>query len=198
MVASATTTTTTGANFVRVDFLLSVDRFFWPQRLVPCVLIAILGVPRSGAGEDAFARWFSVQKTAKVPQLQRSFTVADVPVVQVVMVPQVLSEVVNDPVIMQRHVRVSSKVEVPQIQFTARVVDILLCNRDWYAAFIRGVMAAVKGLFDAFCVIFRAPPGCPGVERQFFELSSAHNCECSRAPAGCQIMTVVRWTYTHS
>ena len=37
----------------------------------------------------------SVQKTAKVQQLQRSFEVADVPVVQVVMVPQVLSAVVN-------------------------------------------------------------------------------------------------------
>ena len=66
--------------------------------------------------------WFSVQKTAKVPQLQRSFKVADVPVVKVVMVPQVLSAVVNVPVIIQRQVRVSSTVEVPQIQFTARVV----------------------------------------------------------------------------
>ena len=44
----------------------------------------------------------SVQKTAKVPQLQRSFKVADVPVVQVVMVPQVLSAVVNVPVIIQQ------------------------------------------------------------------------------------------------
>ena len=46
--------------------------------------------------------WVSVQKTAKVPQLQRSFKVADIPVVQVVMVPQVLSAVVNVPVIIQR------------------------------------------------------------------------------------------------
>ena len=68
--------------------------------------------------------YLSVQTTAKVPQLQRSFKVADVPVVQVVMVPQVLSAVVNVPVIIQRQVRVSSTVEVPQIQFTGRVVDI--------------------------------------------------------------------------
>ena len=34
--------------------------------------------------------YLSVQKTAKVPQLQRSSSVAVVPVVQVVMVPQVL------------------------------------------------------------------------------------------------------------
>ena len=50
------------------------------------------------------------------------------------------------------------------------------------------VQALIFGaLFDAFCVIFRAPPGYPGVERQFFELSSAHNCEFSRAPAGLPI-----------
>ena len=34
---------------------------------------------------------------------------------------------------------------------------------------------------------FSRSSGCPGVERQFFELSSAHNCECSRAPAGLPI-----------
>ena len=45
--------------------------------------------------------------------------------------------VVNVPVIIQRQVRVSSTVEVPQIQLTARVVDILLCNRDWYEALWR-------------------------------------------------------------
>ena len=65
-----------------------------------------------------------MQKTAKVPQLQRSFEVADVPIVQVVMVPQVLSAVVNVLVFIQRQVSVSSTVEVPQIQFTGRVVDI--------------------------------------------------------------------------
>ena len=27
-------------------------------------------------------------------------------------------------------------------------------------------MTAVKGFFGAFCAIFRAPPGYPGVERQ--------------------------------
>ena len=34
--------------------------------------------------------------------------------------------------------RFSSTVEMPLIQFTARVVDILLCNRDWYEALWRG------------------------------------------------------------
>ena len=45
--------------------------------------------------------------------------------------------VVNVPVIIQRQVRFSSTVEVPQIQFTARIVDILLCNRDRYEALWR-------------------------------------------------------------
>ena len=58
------------------------------------------------------------------PAVAALFKVADVPVVQVVMVPQVLSAVVNVPVIIQRQVRVSSTMEVPQIQFTGRVVDI--------------------------------------------------------------------------
>ena len=66
-----------------------------------------------------------------------------------------------------RQVRVSSTVEVPLIQFTARVVDILLYNRDWYTAFIKGVMAAVNGFFDAFCVIFRAPPVVPELSASF-------------------------------
>ena len=48
-------------------------------------------------------------------------------------------------------------------------------------------MKAVGQFFDAFCVIFRAPPVCPGVERQFFELLSTHTCECSRAPWGAGV-----------
>ena len=42
-----------------------------------------------------------------------------------------------------------------------------LCNRDWYAAFSRRVMAAVMGLFDAFCVTFRAPPVVPELSASF-------------------------------
>ena len=47
-------------------------------------------------------------------------------------------------------------------------------------------MVAVLGFFDAFCVIFRSS-GCPRVGRKFLELSSAHNCECSRAPGGAGV-----------
>ena len=58
-----------------------------------------------------------MQKTAKVPQLARSFQVADVPGVQV-QVPQVLCGCENVPVIIQPTSFVSFDVEVPQIQFT--------------------------------------------------------------------------------
>ena len=34
---------------------------------------------------------------------------------------------------------------------------------------------------------FSRSSGCPGVECQFFELSSAHNCECSRAPGSAGV-----------
>ena len=91
--------------------------------------------------------------------------------------------VVNVPVTIQRQVRFSSTAEVPRIQFTARVVDILLCNRDWYEAFIRGVMVAVKGLLGVFFRFFRAPPGCPRVQRQFSEPSTAKSSSLLRALA---------------
>ena len=37
------------------------------------------------------------------------------------------------------------------------------------------------GYFRRILRHFSRSSGCPGVERQFFELSRAHNCECSRA-----------------
>ena len=40
---------------------------------------------------------------------------------------------------------------------------------------------------DAFCVLFRAPPIVPELSASFSRLSSAHNCECSRAPVGLPI-----------
>ena len=39
-----------------------------------------------------------------------------------------------------------------------------------------------EGFFGLFGHFSRSS-GCPGVERQFFEPSSTHTCECSRAPA---------------
>ena len=47
-------------------------------------------------------------------------------------------------------------------------------------------MVAMMG-FPRILRHFSRSSGCPGVERQFFELSSAHNCECSRAPVGLPV-----------
>ena len=44
-----------------------------------------------------------------------------------------------------------------------------------------------EGLFRRILRHFSRSSGYPGVERQFFELSSAHSCECSRAPGGAGV-----------
>ena len=48
-------------------------------------------------------------------------------------------------------------------------------------------MVVVWGVFRRILRHFSRSSGCPGVERQFLELSSAHNCECSRAPRGARV-----------
>ena len=83
--------------------------------------------------------------------------------------------VMDVSVVMQRR-RVSRTVEVPQIQFIAPFEDFQLCNRDWYSvqhwvAVYGGYGGDERGFWAVFFRIFRAPPGCPGVERQFLEPS---------------------------
>ena len=52
-----------------------------------------------------------------------------------------------------------------------------------------------EGLFSSlFLRIFRAPPGCPGVERQFSEPSTTKSSSLSRAPA--QLIRSRLWAYT--
>ena len=80
------------------------------------------------------------------------------------------------PEIMQRQV-FSSTVEA----FIARVHDILLCNREGHSTSAVLVMTAMQG-FWRILRHFSRSSGYLGVERQFFEYSSAHTCECSRAP----------------
>ena len=77
------------------------------------------------------------------------------------------------PVIMQRR----CTGEIPQIQLSPVTVDIPVVQQR------RGIlmMAAMKGFWRSLRHFSRSS-GYPGVERQFFEVSSAHNCECSRAP----------------
>ena len=76
------------------------------------------------------------------------------------------SDKVNDVPVVQVVVRVSWK--VPQIQFIARAGGHFR-SQQRRARFQR--MVAVNG-FSAVFRIFRAPLGCPGVERQFPQLGS--------------------------
>ena len=65
-----------------------------------------------------------------------------------------------------RCLRISSSPDLVDTQFAQRQVTV----------------GCGDGLFDAFRVIFRAPPGCPGVERQFLEPSMTKSSSLSRAP----------------
>ena len=75
--------------------------------------------------------------------------------------------------------------EVPQTPFIARVGRHSSAHRD-------------GGLFwvwrRCWAGIFRAPPGCPGVERQFSEPSMMKSSLSSRAPA--QLVRSRLWTRT--
>ena len=69
--------------------------------------------------------------------------------------------------------------EVPQLQCSDRVNDVPVVQ---VVVRVEGasdsvhrmswVMTAVKGFLAHFAPFFRAPPGCPGVERQFSQLGS--------------------------
>ena len=96
----------------------------------------------------------SKQKTVEAPQLQCSDKVNDVPVVQVVAW-----------VSCWRCLRLCSSPEL---------VDIPVCRDS-------GLRPGVGG--DVAVGIFRAPPGCPGVERQFSEPSMMKSSLSPRAPA---------------
>ena len=85
----------------------------------------------------------TVQKTVEVLQLALIDKVDDVPVVQVVWVSW----------------------KVPQIQFIARVSGPSSLQRD---GFLLHGYGGGEGVFSLFFRIVRAPPGCAGVERQFF------------------------------
>ena len=70
--------------------------------------------------------------------------------------------------------------EVPQTQFIARVRGHSSRHRDGYASSVYG---GDEVFFSRFFRIFRAPPGRPGVERQFSEPLTMKSSSSSRAPA---------------
>ena len=65
-----------------------------------------------------------------------------------------------------------------------------------WTLFLLAVIWRWDAVFRRLWRIFRAPPGCPGVERQFLEPSMARSSLPSRASLAN--WTVVTWTYTHS
>ena len=88
------------------------------------------------------------------------------------------SMVVNVPVIMQRRLYSGSASDYLHRQSHGHPVvqQRMVLNYCGYGG--DDVMAVGWGFGH-----FLRSSGCPGVERQFFEPSSTHTCECSRAPA---------------
>ena len=118
-----------------------------------------VGVQTTGFGQ-------TVQKTV-VPQLHSSDKVVDVPAVAV------HRQGVDVPVIIQR--RSLQQLRCLRFRSSPESVGILLYIRDGY-------YGSDEGLLRRILRHFSRSSGCPGVERQFFEFSSAHNCECSMDP----------------
>ena len=101
----------------------------------------------------------------KVPQLQY-FYVDDVLVVQVHLGRPVSDKVVDMPVIVNDSGL--QTVEVPQNQFIA-----CFCGHSCYATVLGTQLLQLRygsddGFFDAFCVIFRAPPFVPELSASFW------------------------------
>ena len=100
-------------------------------------------------------------KTATVPQLQYSDEVVDVLAVQVVVLPADGGSA-SDSVHRWSWWTFSFATEMGTFQH----------------------MVPVKGFFRVFSAFFRAPPDCPGVERQFFEPPTMKSSSSSIAPRG--------------
>ena len=108
--------------------------------------------------------WFRRQKTAQVPQLQY-FYVVDVPVVQVYLSCPGLDKVVDKPVIVNDRVLHSGGASNSVHRLFSWTFQ--LCNTDGYDASSIFGYGGDEGFFDAFCVIFRAPPVVPELSASF-------------------------------
>ena len=102
------------------------------------------------------------------------------------------STVVNVPVITQRRL------------YSGRASDSVHCQSRGQTSCATGhgtrlsamvVYVAMSGFFDAFCVIFRAPPVVPELSASFWSPRRRRVLRCRGLP--CQFMTVVLWRYTH-
>ena len=95
--------------------------------------------------------WFNVRRTAVVPQLLRVFLVADVPVVQVVLVP--FSAAMDALCSCSDNFFLFNSRGASE-SFIARVMDILLCNREGPRFPAVLVMAAMQGFSAYFAPFF--------------------------------------------
>ena len=87
--------------------------------------------------------------------------------------------VMDVPVIMQKRLR---QWKCPRFSSSLELVNIPVRNRGGLSDFGSGGYGGDEGVLGPFSVIFRAPPDCPGVERQFSEPSMAKSSSSLRAP----------------
>ena len=73
---------------------------------------------------------------------------------------------------MEKCARLMLRVAVSLRAVRTLKLDIISTSSPWWRCWV----------FRRILHHFSRSSGCPRVERQFFELSSAHHCECSRAP----------------
>ena len=150
-----------------------------------------------------------VQQTTEIPQLQYIDQVFDVLVVQFQQIRAKLWETVEipqlqlefswtsccSPVVCNNRClwssQLSTAVNVPVIMRDSGKPQIQVIANFWWTFQLatetgaRHYSGSDDGFFDAFCVIFRAPPVVPELSASFSSFGVlAHNCECSRAPAG--------------
>ena len=77
----------------------------------------------------------------------------------------VLDKVVDMPFVVQR--QGFSQWRCHRYSSSPVYVDIQLCNTDGYDVSSNFACSGDDGLFDAFCVIFRAPPAMPELSASF-------------------------------
>ena len=97
------------------------------------------------------------------------FFVVDVPVVQVHLGVQLWTKLLTCPSLCNDRVFHSGGA-TDTYSSSPVYVDIQLCNTDGYDVSSNFAYGSDDGFFDAFCVIFRAPPAMPELSASFSSL----------------------------
>ena len=144
----------------KVVVVLSVQRCERPSSSHSCSLDMVVDMPVMFNDSP----WFNVQKTAVVPQLLR---VLWWPVSLLCRSCWCRFLRLWTPCDHAATSLFSSTIEVPQIQFSVRVVDIPVVQQRGARLPTVLVMTAMSGFFGAFCAIFRAPLVIPELSASF-------------------------------